>query len=320
MPNDFNPGRLLNAQDVERLGDAVAGTYIFPTSAGGAVTPSSGLTVAVAAIAASTVTIDGTLETTAYAGGTVTADAADSLPRRDLVYYDQTGAVGIAKGTPAAVTATTGPALPILTADQIAVAELYVDVDAVSIEAGDITDRRQSVTEVEGPTTNYKTSTQVLSGTTTFADVSGADAATFAFAIAANEVWEVEYYIPFTFVGNGGAKFQLTGPGSPTAVTITGSATRGLTIADGSTAALAQLPFAAVAAFSTAFAQYAGTTSPNITTAQYSDAVGQTLVIARATIRNGANAGTVTLQAAQNTAANTTTLGLGTFMRAEKIS
>jgi hypothetical protein len=101
--------------------------------------------VAVAAIAGSTVTINSTLETTAYAGGTVTADPADATnPRRDLVYYDQTGAVDIATGTATAVTSTTGPALPILTADQIAVAELYVDANAVTIEAGDITDRRQS--------------------------------------------------------------------------------------------------------------------------------------------------------------------------------
>jgi hypothetical protein len=130
--------------------------------------------VAVAAITGSTVTINSTLETTAYAGGTVTADPADATnPRRDLVYYDQTGAVDIATGTATAVTSTTGPALPILTADQIAVAELYVDANAVTIEAGDITDRRQA--KVAAPAINLAASsdTPVTTTSTVAADIVG---------------------------------------------------------------------------------------------------------------------------------------------------
>lgn len=146
MANTFQVSRGLSAQELTRLGATTAGLYVFPESAGGAVTPSSGLTVAVAAIAANGVVINGTLESTAYAGGTVTADAADvTNPRRDLVYYDQTGTVAIKKGTATAVTSTTGPALPILDDDEIAVAELYIAANETTIDAGEITDRRQDL-------------------------------------------------------------------------------------------------------------------------------------------------------------------------------
>ena len=147
MAVEYTAGRALFAQaDLERLSDALAGQYAFPESAGGAVTPSSGMTLAVAAIAANTVTIEGALVSSAYAGGTVDIPASDPVyPRRDLIYMDDTGTVAVAEGVPLPLTATSGPALPTLTAAQIAIAEVYVDLDATSIAAGDITDRRQGV-------------------------------------------------------------------------------------------------------------------------------------------------------------------------------
>lgn len=142
MSNTFQTGKGLSFHELNRLADAMAGKYMFPESAGGAVTTSSGLTVAVAAIAGNTVTINGSLVSTAYAGGTVTASAADATnPRRDIVYYDTSGAVGVAAGTAAAT-----PHVPTLTSTQIAVAELYVAANSVTISAGDIADRRQQMT------------------------------------------------------------------------------------------------------------------------------------------------------------------------------
>lgn len=163
--------------------------------------------------------------------------------------------------------------------------------------------------------TNYKTSTQAFSTNTTFANVSGADAPAFSFDIAANEVWEVEYWIPVAFSGGGGVKFQLTGPASPSGVAIAGE--RGAIWQQDSTSALSffTLPFTAVTAFSTAFAN----SSANSSTAGDYNASNPALVHARAIIRNGANAGTVTLQAAQHSGSGTTTLGAGCFMRAERI-
>lgn len=142
MSNTFATGRGVSFHEMNRLADALAGKYMFPESAGGAVTTSAGLTVAVAAITGNTVTINGTVVTTAYAGGTVAASAADAMnPRRDLIYYDTSGSVGITAGTPAAT-----PFVPTLTSTQIAVAELYVAANAVTINSGDIYDRRQQVT------------------------------------------------------------------------------------------------------------------------------------------------------------------------------
>ena len=144
-PNEFTAGRGLNAQDLTRLGAAVAGTYSFPSFAGGAVTADSGLTVNVAAIAGNAVTINGTVVTTAFSATTKTASAADATnPRIDSVYYDSTGAVGIAAGVAVALTATTGPVPPTLAANQIRVADLWLGAGSVTISSADITDRRQS--------------------------------------------------------------------------------------------------------------------------------------------------------------------------------
>lgn len=143
--NVFTNARALSAHELTRLAAAIDGSYTFPTTSGGAVTASSGLTVAVSAITVSTVTIGGSIVGTGYAGGTVAATTADATnPRRDLVYYDTSGSVGIAAGTPVAVTSTTGPVPPTLTSTQIALAELYVAAQATSIGAGDIVDRRQA--------------------------------------------------------------------------------------------------------------------------------------------------------------------------------
>lgn len=148
MSNVFTAGRGLNALDLTRLGEAVDGTFVFPSTSGGAVTVSSGMTVAVSAILAKTVTIGGSLVATAYAGGTVTLDAADATnPRIDSIYYDTAGAVDNATGTAIAVTSTTGPVPTTLSSTQIRLADIYVAAGATSISSGDITDRRQDLVD-----------------------------------------------------------------------------------------------------------------------------------------------------------------------------
>lgn len=141
MSNVFTDQRLLSAQELSRLAAAVDGTYVFPSTAGGAVTANSGLTLNVAAITGSTVTINGSVISTAYAGGTVTHDAADvTNPRRDYIYYNSSGAVGIKKGAAAAK-----PVLPDLASTEIAVAEIYIAANDTTISgASEIIDRRQS--------------------------------------------------------------------------------------------------------------------------------------------------------------------------------
>lgn len=144
--NVFTAGRGLNAQDLTRMSDAIAQTYYFPSTAGGAVTVSSGMTVAVSAITVSTVYVNGSVVGTGYAGGTVTLAASDPTnPRIDSIYYDTSGAVDDATGTAVAVTSTTGPVPPTLSSTQIRLADIYVAAGATSISSGDITDRRQVV-------------------------------------------------------------------------------------------------------------------------------------------------------------------------------
>ena len=302
MAATFSDGRVLSGQELSRMAAAIAGTYVVPASAGGAVTASAGMTVAVAAITAGLVVVNGTRDTTGYAGGTTTISAADGTnPRRDYVWYDGAGAIGNTAGTPAAA-----PVLPDLTSGRIALAEIYVAANDTTISgASEIIDRRHNISQLI-PIVKYKTSTQSRADTT-FTTMT-ASSGNFDFPIAANEVWRVEYDIPMTFTGTGGAKWQLTGPAAPTAVSI-----RPYVPLDNNTAAGALVPEweAETTAFSTPFGAHnaaAGTDHLYVTAANG----GNMRIIAY--IANGANAGTVTLQFAQNTANGTTVAGIGSMM------
>lgn len=142
MPNTFQDSRVLSGQEVTRLAAAIAGTYVVPTASGGAVSTSAAMTVAVAAITTTTgLYVNGTQDTTGYAGGTTVIATADPTnPRRDYVWYDGAGAIGNTTGTPAA-----NPVLPDLTTGRIALAEIYVTAGLATIAAGNIIDRRANV-------------------------------------------------------------------------------------------------------------------------------------------------------------------------------
>ncbi len=137
---------------------------------------------------------------------------------------------------------------------------------------------------------------------------------TFGFPIGVNEVWKVRCVLPLTFTSTGGAKFQFTGPGTPTAVTITPMMGQYLDTTTGANGFRSEAP---TAAFSTGFASYAaGGNQPN----QYTSTTNGLPTIIEAVIANGANAGTVTLQVAQNSGAGTVVVGVGSEMRAERIN
>lgn len=146
MTLTFRAGQGLSFHELNRLAAAVDGSYLFPNAAGGAVTASAGLTVAVAAITGSLVTINSVGQSTNYAGGTVTAGAASgTLTRIDTVYYDGTATVAIAPGTGVLASTTVFPVPPTLTAGQIALGSLWIGPGATAIAASDIDDRRASV-------------------------------------------------------------------------------------------------------------------------------------------------------------------------------
>ena len=162
----------------------------------------------------------------------------------------------------------------------------------------------------------YNTATQTVSASTTFVDVVGAGSpATFTFPVLANEVWRVKYFIPMTFTNVGGAKFQLTGPAAPTAVAIISQPW----LYNATSAAAAGIPKmqAPVTSFSSTFGAFAAAATTDNT---YTSSSATTMLVAEAVIQNGATAGDVTLQIAQNTAAGTVVVGLGSYMEAEKMS
>lgn len=181
---------------------------------------------------------------------------------------------------------------------------------------------------LSGLTKKYKTATQVFSTNTTYADVT-ASSGNMAFSIGASEVWLAEWLIMCTAGGTGGVKFQLTGPSAPTAVNIVGQVLLHTNDASASTAAIPPFLSTSYSAGSTPASMLVtsfsssimGINSGNSTGVDntWHQSVGSPMRIV-ALIINGSNAGTVTLQAAQNSSNSTTTLGIGSWMRAERIA
>jgi hypothetical protein len=132
----------------------------------------------------------------------------------------------------------------------------------------------------------------VANSTTAMANVTG-----LAFAIAANANWTVEFKI-YAAGSLGGMLFQLTGPASPTNVLI---------FTQGDTTGVTLISTDSQSAFSTP-------------TQAYVSGAFSGFVTIHATIENGANPGTVQLQFASNTVAQTNTIKRGSFMRARLVA
>lgn len=123
-------------------------------------------------------------------------------------------------------------------------------------------------------TAAIKLATQLFTANTVFADIVNLN----NIQIAANQRMHLRFYIPITVGAAGGAKFQLTGPAAPAFVNIS--------------------------------AQIVNTVAPSITPATanaFSTSIGDALanagthfLLIDVGIRNGATAGTIALQMAQN--------------------
>lgn len=160
----------------------------------------------------------------------------------------------------------------------------------------------------------YTAATQTVSASTAFVDaIAVGSPATLSFSVAANEIWQCRYRLRHTFTGTGGLKLQITGPSAPTAVRITGTGN----VANDGTVPDQPQAFVATTAFSTPFAAFnaaAGTTGNYNTTDNNGFFDIDLLLI------NGANAGPVTLQLAQNSANGTTVMQIGSHLRATRLS
>ena len=162
------------------------------------------------------------------------------------------------------------------------------------------------------PVLNYITATQALTDTT-FVDVIGTSPATFTFSAVASGVYVAEYYLPVTFSGTGGLKVQFTTPSSPTANSLSFEAA--LTVNVSTTDNLGASIMRPVGSLS-------ANSSTTIVTADAGTyyTSGTHVVKIHMLYQNGVNAGSVTLQAAQNSDNGTTTLSVGGTMRVERIA
>ena len=136
---DFG-SRVLGSEQIERTSKGI--NKSFGIVGGGAVTVNAGLVLNVAAIAGNDYMIAGVVQANAYAGGTVTLDAAHAtLDRLDMVYIDTTGAVGKVTGTAAAT-----PAPPEIGDTRLALAEVSVVALDTVLASSDIHDKKQLIT------------------------------------------------------------------------------------------------------------------------------------------------------------------------------
>lgn len=259
-------------------------------------------------LAAGSILHNGSIVTIAAASAAFTLVAGSLGPRWTWLALSSAGAAVVISGDEGILARPVVPEL----GDRVALALVYVPTGlTVANDATYKLDKR-----VPGPfpvVTKYKSSTQVFTTDTAFADVTAASG-TFSFTCGASEVWMAEYYIPVSFGGTGGVKFQLTGPSAPTSVNITGLYGN---VGGGAATEGVEEPFTAVTAFSSNIA--AADSAAIISAGVYNNTV-PCLVIIRAVIINGTTSGTVTLQSAQNSSNSTTTLGLGTTMIARRLA
>jgi hypothetical protein len=178
--------------------------------------------------------------------------------------------------------------------------------------AADIRGRAVNVSGGAAPT-KYKTAAQSFIATSTYADVT-ATSGNLAAAVAAGRTYRVRirmYLSALGTAGSGGLKVQLTGPAAPTKVFAIGRAS--WTFVSGG----ADYPSSELVSFATAFSSTI-LTEPNVNTTVASGlqagGVSPEVVEIEAVIVNGVNAGTITLQAAQETGAGTTTIEHADFV------
>lgn len=241
--------------------------------------------------------------------GTLVPDATN--PRWATIYIDSTGTEGLVHGTAAA-----DPSKP-ETGDNVAIA--MVLIEAAQTVANNIATKldKRVMTHAPATLTKVATATQTFSASTTLVDViSSGTPATMGFAIGASEIWHAKARIRVTYTGTGGIKFQFSGPAAPTAVRITGH--RNVVNLEGSTDLVRTFaePFTVVTAFAADFcaANAAAGTVDLHHTGDNNGFIEIDLIVI-----NGANAGNVVLQSAQNSANGTSVIQIGSWFEAQRI-
>lgn len=265
-------------------------------------------------LAAGVITHFGALVTISALANAFTLVSDPSNPRWTWLCLSSAGTATVVSGSPAAV-----PAVPEL-GDNVALALVYVQAGlTVAASAAYKIDKR--IPAVSQQITKYKSAVQTRTTDTSLVDVIAVGTpATFSFAIGASEVWECEYWIPLTFGGTGGAKFQISGPAAPTNVDITGlwgayASFDGVNPTNGVGASM----FSPVTSFAANIAAFSSVSTGGSAYSNY-DALHGSFIQIHLRVINGANAGTVTLQVGQNSSNSTTTLGIGSIMNARRVA
>lgn len=132
---------ILSSSELDRDIAGVQGTFGWSVQSG-AVTFTTGLTFAVAAVSATDYTVNSVVGS-AYVGGNVVLTTQDpTLPRVDVIVITSGGAVSALPGTPAALTTTSGPVPPTPSTAQLEMARIFVPASGTLLTAANITDRR----------------------------------------------------------------------------------------------------------------------------------------------------------------------------------
>ena len=171
----------------------------------------------------------------------------------------------------------------------------------------------------------YKAAAQQFSADTTFADIT-ASSGNFAFPVVASGVYRARFVLPLTHGGTGGVKIQFTGPAAATLVRYDSLASA-VWVAQSNdsgaateTSVLAAAELDAGTAFSSSGGLNSVTSAPTSGTSGTNLLAANTIVTIDLLVINGANAGTVTLQGAQNSANSTTDFVAGCWMEARRVA
>lgn len=238
--------------------------------------------------------------------GTLVADGTN--PRWAYIYLDSTGTEGLTHGTAAA-----DPAKPEI-GDNVAIAAVLIAAGATIASSQTTLDKRVW-THYPTSLVKYMSATQVFTTNTTYADLVTSGSGTMSFPVVANGIYVARVIGHLTFGGTGGVKFQVTGPAAPTAVSIeVYSAQYQQTHASGTDPADITLLYNYLLGRFTAFSSGGGASSNSVSGAVVNGPFAIDMFI-----QNGANAGTVTVQAAQFSSNSTTTFAIGTRIEARLV-
>ena len=261
-------------------------------------------------------------------GDLLYASAANILARLGIGSTGQslTVAGGLASwaASPTSVLTTTGDVLYASAANTLARLGVGSSSQVLTVSGGLPT---WAAPAAGGPTVKYKSAAQTFTSNTTYADVT-ASSGNLAFSIGANEAWHVTWTIYCTAAGgNGGAKFQVTGPASPVQVKFSGILMQNFDAPTG-VAVIPPLGYTSYSTGSSPASMQSTSFSSQIMGMNSGNSTGidnvwhaniSTAFTITGLVVSGSTSGTVTLQAAQNqSSADALSLAIGSFMVATK--